>query len=202
MTSQVPLCDQYHPVSEICEKQATSDIDPDHSVAVTNTIQETKLNYTKNSKIITQLPSIPFSISLLRNGCHILTYFDLLSLESVQSTSQLEKIRKYYWRFRTGWLRHEVTKSFLCMLTKKNRSTLYCSSTEPLVVEEGKSFWKLWKNEDLRSMSFTFLPSNPKKYHWILVAVNLSDRATGVLIHLQPIRTGLTHQYKEVTESV
>ena len=154
MTSQVPLCDQYHPVSEICEKQATSDIDPDHSVAVTNTIQETKLNYTKNSKI------------------------------------------------RTGWLRHEVTKSFLCMLTKKNRSTLYCSSTEPLVVEEGKSFWKLWKNEDLRSMSFTFLPSNPKKYHWILVAVNLSDRATGVLIHLQPIHTGLTHQYKEVTESV
>ena len=27
VTSQVPLCDQYHPVSEICEKQATSDID-------------------------------------------------------------------------------------------------------------------------------------------------------------------------------
>ena len=62
-TSQVPLCEQYHPVSEIYKKQATYDIDVDHTVAVTNTIQETKLNYTITSKIITQLPSIPFSTS-------------------------------------------------------------------------------------------------------------------------------------------
>ena len=45
-TSQVPLCDRYHQVSEIYKKQATYDIDADHTVAVTNTIQETKLNYT------------------------------------------------------------------------------------------------------------------------------------------------------------
>ena len=64
-TSQVPLCEQYHPVSEICKKQATYDIDNDHTVAVNNTIQETKLNYTITSKIITQLQSIPFSTSLL-----------------------------------------------------------------------------------------------------------------------------------------
>ena len=95
-TSQVPLCDQYHPVSEIYKKQATCDIDADHLVAVTNTIQKTKLNYAITSKIITQLPSIPFSTCLVGSGCHILTYFlslesvnDLLSLESVHSTSQL-----------------------------------------------------------------------------------------------------------------
>ena len=90
-TSQVPLCDQYHPVSEICKKQATYDVDADHTVAVTNTIQETNFNYTITSKIITRLPSAPSSTSLLRNGCHSLTYLDLLSLESVHSTSQLEK---------------------------------------------------------------------------------------------------------------
>ena len=57
-TSQVPLCDQYHLVSEIYKKQATYDIDADHSVVVTNPMQENKLNYTITSKIFTQLPSI------------------------------------------------------------------------------------------------------------------------------------------------
>ena len=140
-TSQVPLCDQYHP--EIYKKQATCDIDADHSVAVTNTIQETKLNYTITSKIITPVPSIPFSNSLLRNGCHILAHLDLLSLGSVYSTSQLKKIRKYDRRFRTGWLNDEIINSFLYMLTKKTRNTLYGSSTAGLVLAEGKSFRKL-----------------------------------------------------------
>ena len=101
-TSQVSLCDQYHPVSVIYKKQATYDIDADHAVAITNTIQETKLNCTITSKIITQVPSIPFSTSLLRHGCHILAHLDLLSLESVHATSQPKEIRKYDRRFRTG----------------------------------------------------------------------------------------------------
>ena len=114
-TSQVPLCDQYHP--EIYKKQATYDDDADHSVAATNTIQETKLNFTITSKVITQLPSIPFSTSLLRNGCHSLSYLDLLLLESVHLTSQLGKIRKYHRRFRTEWLHDEIINSFLYRLT-------------------------------------------------------------------------------------
>ena len=101
-TSQVPLCDQYHPVPEIYKRQATYDIDVDHTVVLTNTIQRTKLNYTITSKIITQLSSIPFSTSLLRSGCHSLTYLDPISLESFHATSQLEKIQKYDKRFRTG----------------------------------------------------------------------------------------------------
>ena len=180
-TSQVPLCEQYHPVSEIYRKQATCDIDVDHAVAVTNTIQETNLNYTITSKIITQLPSIPFSTSLLRNGCHSLTYLDLLSLECVHSTSQLEKIQKYDSRFRTGWLHDEIFNLFLYMMTKKNRSTLYCRSTAALVVAERKSFRKLWKNEDLFSKSFIFISCNPNNSHWILVVVNISERTIGVL---------------------
>ena len=180
-TSQVPLCDQYHPVSEIYKEQATCDIDADHTVAVTNTIQETRLNYTITSKIITQLLSILFSTSLLRKGCHGLTYLDLLSLVSVHSTPQLEKIRKYERRFRTGWLHDEIINSFLYMQTKKNRSTLYCSSTAALVVTEGKSFRKLWKIGDLFSKSFIFISFKPNNCHWILVVVNISERANGVL---------------------
>ena len=45
---------------------------------------------------------------------------------------------------------------------------------------EGKSFRKLWKNEDLFSKSFIFIPFNPNNCHWILVVVNISERATGV----------------------
>ena len=66
-------------------------------------------------------------------------------------------------------------------LTKKNRSTLYCSSTAALVVAEGKSFQNLWKNEDLFFKFFIFIPFNPKNCRWILVVVNISERATGVL---------------------
>ena len=95
-------------MSQIYRKQATYNTDADHSVAVIHTIQETKLSYTINSKIITQLPSTPFSTSLLRNGCHSLAYLDLLPLESVHATSQLEKLQKYDRRLRTGWLHDEI----------------------------------------------------------------------------------------------
>ena len=107
-TSHVSLCDQYYPVPEIYKKQATYDIDVDYTVAVINTIQETKLNYMITSKIITQLPPIPFSTPLLRNGCYSFIYLDLLSLESIHAVSQLEKIWKYNRTFRTGWLCDEI----------------------------------------------------------------------------------------------
>ena len=83
------------------------------------------------------------------------------------------------------------------MLIKKNRRTLYCSSTAALVAEE-KSSRQLWKTEDLLSKSFIFIPFIPNNCHWILVVVNISERAIGVL---DPLATD-THQYKEVTESV
>ena len=63
------------------------------------------------------------------------------------------------------------------MLTKKNRRTIYCSTT----VAEEKSFRKLWKNEDLLSKSFIFIPFIPSNCHWILVVVNISERANGIL---------------------
>ena len=68
------------------------------------------------------------------------------------------------------------------MLTRKN--TLYCSLSAALVVAEGKSFWKLWKNEDLLFKSFIFIPFNPNNCDWILVVVNISQRAIGVLVPL------------------
>ena len=74
-----PKCDQYHPVKETCKKQATYDIDGDHTVPFTSTIQETNFNYTIISKIIIHLLSIQFSTSLLRNGLtYNLTYLELI----------------------------------------------------------------------------------------------------------------------------
>ena len=54
-------------------------------------------------------------------------------------------------------------------------------STAALVVAEGKLFRKLWKNEDLFSKSFIFIPFNLNNCHWILVVVNISERTIGVL---------------------
>ena len=67
------------------------------------------------------------------------------------------------------------------MLTKKSRSTLYGSSTAALVMAERKSFRKLWKSEDLLYKSFIFISFNPNNCHWILIVVNMSERAIGVL---------------------
>ena len=79
-----------------------------------------------------------------------------------------------------GCSMRSLIRFFVCS-QRKNRSTLYCSSTAALVVEEGTSFRKLWENEYLLSTSFIFIPFNPKNCHWILVVVNISERDIGVL---------------------
>ena len=73
-----------------------------------------------------------------------------------------------------------LIRFFVCS-QRKNRSILSCSSTAALVVEAGTSFQKLWKNQYLLSTSFIFIPFNPRNCHWILVVVNISERAIGVL---------------------
>ena len=94
----------------------------------------------------------------------------LLGSSSLQDETSKEN-------FETNKMERNVSK--FEELTKKDRSTLYCSSTAALVVAEGKSFPKLWKNEDLSFKSFIFSPFSPNNCHWILVVINISESYWG-----------------------
>ena len=63
-------------------------------------------------KIICNI-NVPFRKVLLRNGCHSITYLDLIYLEVLHNQSQLTKIRDDDINFCSGWLHYEIINSYL-----------------------------------------------------------------------------------------
>ena len=106
------------------------------------------VNVTVFSKIVPQFSLFSLSSLLPKNGNHTITYLDLLSLERTITASELATIKKYDKNFKTGWLHDEIVNSFFYQLTNRNEELLYCDSTAALVISEGKSFSKLWKDQD------------------------------------------------------
>ena len=132
------------------------------------------------SKIIPQFSSFSLSSRLLKNGSHTITYLDLLSLEGTMTASELTKIKKYDRNFKTGWLQNEIINSFSYQLTNRNKELLYCDLTAALVISEGKSFRKLWKDQDISKKSMIIIPFNPNNCHLILVVVSIKERNIAV----------------------
>ena len=137
-------------------------------------------NVTVFSKIIPQFSSFLLSSRLLKNVSHTITYLDLLSLERTITASELSKIKKYDKNFKTGWLHDEIINSFPYQLTNRNEELLYCDSIAASVISEGKSFKKLWKDQDISKKSMIIIPFNPNNCHWILVVVSIKERAVAV----------------------
>ena len=50
-----------------------------------------------------------------------------------------------------------------------------------MVVSEGKSFRKLWKDQDISKKSMIIIPFNPNNYHWILVVLSIKERTIAVM---------------------
>ena len=130
---------------------------------------------------ILQFSSFSLSSHLLKNGSHIITYLDLLSLERTITASELTKIKKYDRNFKTGWLHDEIINSFFYQLANRNEELLYCDSNTALVISEGKSFRKLWKAQDISKKSIIIIPFNPNNCHWILVVVSIKERIIAVM---------------------
>ena len=105
----------------------------------------------------------------------------MLSLETAHTTSQLANIRKYDKHFKTGWLHDEVINSFLHVLTSNRTEFLLCESSVALVISEGKSFRKLWKDEELSLKSCFFIPFNPNNCHWLLVVLKIHRKEISAL---------------------
>ena len=138
-------------------------------------------NVTVFSKIIPQFSSFSLSSRLPKNGSHTITCLDLLSLERTITASELTKIKKYDKNFKTGWLHDEIINSFFYQLTNRNEELLSCDSTPALVISEGKSFRKLWKDQDISKKSMIIIPFNPNNCHWILVVVSIKERTIAVM---------------------
>ena len=122
---------------------------PVKAVVNINDLNAQGKNLVMASRIVNQHPPIPLSSPLLKNGFHTITYLDLLSLEKAHTTSQLANVRKSDKHFKTGWLHDEVINSFLQVLTSNITEFFLCKSSVTLVILEGESFHKLWKDEEL-----------------------------------------------------
>ena len=131
-------------------------------------------------KIICNI-NVPFREVLLRNGCHSITYLDLISLEVSHNQSQLAKIWKDDVNFRFGWLHDEIINSYLFQIQLQFRHVIYCGSIEALLIYNGKSFRKMWKGKNLSEKQILFIPFNLSNRHWTLLFVNLKAKTLYIL---------------------
>ena len=74
-----------------------------------------------------------------------------------------------------------MINSFLHFLTSNRTEFLLCESSAALVISEGKSFRKLWKDEELSSKSCAFIPYNPNNCHWLLIVLKIHRKEISVL---------------------
>ena len=117
-------------------------------VASINDLNTLGKNLVMASTIVNQHPPIPLPSPQLKNGFNKITYLDLESLETAHTTSQLDNKIKYDKHLKGGWFHDEGINSFLHVLTSNGTEFLLCESSVALVISEGKSFRKLWKDEE------------------------------------------------------
>ena len=196
-TSEIQLKDTRH--AQLLEMNETHFPEkPVKAVASINDFNTQGKNLVMTSRIVNQYPAIVLSSPLLKNGFHTITYLDLLSLGTAHTTSQLANIREYDKHFKTGLLHDEVINSFLHVLTSNRTEFLLCESSAALVISEGKSFRKLWKDEELSSKSCVFIPFNPNNCHWLLVVLKIHRKEISVL---DPLVADTNWSDKSIQES-
>ena len=81
------------------------------------------------------------------------------------TASELTQIEKCDKNFKTVWLNDEIINSFFYQLKNRNEELLYSDSTAALVISEGKSFRKLWKDQHMSKKSVFIISLNPNNCH-------------------------------------
>ena len=127
----------------------------------------------KTISIFTNISEIPLREVILRNGCHGLSPLDIKSLDTNVNNNEKSQFQRHYKSYQVGWLHDEVINSFTLRLTKDFTDTIYCASSEALLIAYGKSFGRLWKNINLSIVKKIFIPFNPNNLHWVLIYINI-----------------------------
>ena len=94
-------------------------------------------------KIVAKLSTIDYRKNILQNGCHSLTYIDLLSLEPSLTNMEQKGICEIDQGFKVGWLHNEILNSYFHNITKERHDVLYIGSTIATSIGHGQSFRKL-----------------------------------------------------------
>ena len=63
-------------------------------------------------------------------------------------------------------------------LTEDFSDTIYCASSEALLIAHGKSFGRLRKNMNLSIVKKIFIPFNPNNFHWVLNSINIEKECS------------------------
>ena len=125
----------------------------------------------KTIDIFTNIPDIPLREVILRNGCHGLSPLDIKFLDTNVNNNEKIQFQRYCKSYQVGWLHDEVINSFMFRLTRHFTDTIYCASSEALLIANGKSFGKK-----------IFIPFNPNNLHWLLININI-EKERSYLIH-------------------
>ena len=123
--------------------------------------------------IFINIPEIPLRKVILRNGCHGLSPLDIKSLDTNINNNEKNQFERHYKSYRVGWLHDEVINSIMFSLTKDFTDTIYCASSEALLIAHGKSFGRLWKNINLSIVKKIFILFNPDNLHWVLIYIDI-----------------------------
>ena len=135
----------------------------------------------KTINIFTNIPDIPVPEVILRNGCHGFSPLDIKSLDTNINNIEKNQFQRHYKSYRVGRLHNEVTNSFIFRLTKDITDTIYCASSETLLIAHGKSFRRLWKNVNLIIVKKIFIPFNPNNLHWVLIYINIENEQSYII---------------------
>ena len=63
-------------------------------------------------------------------------------------------------------------------LLKDFKDTIYCASSEALLITHGKSFGRVWKNINLSIVKKIFIPFNPNNLHYVLIYINIEKESS------------------------
>ena len=110
---------------------------------------------------------------ILQNVCHGLSPLDIKFLDTNVNNNEKTQFQRHYKSYRVDWLHNEVINSFMFRLTKDFTDTIYCGSSEALLIAHGKSFGRLWKNVNLCTVKKIFILFNPNNLHWVLIYINI-----------------------------
>ena len=113
---------------------------------------------------------------ILKNGCHTLSYIDLLLLETNHPTDQLSEIKSVEPGFRTGWLTDSVVDSFVSNILINKQQILHCGAIEALTISRGLNFRLLWKGLDIAEKNAVLIPLNLNGWHWTLIYMDIVER--------------------------
>jgi len=121
---------------------------------------------------------------LLKNGPHLLSMTQLKCLEQRLDPEEKQLVLSVDKSFKEGHLSDGVVNSYLWSLCQNHKNAAYLASNVAALLQRGASVKVQSADEVIGGKRFLFVPWNATGGHWLLLAVDLPNRA---LFYLDPV---------------